>query len=339
MSKVLVTGGLGYFGRVLIDKLIKQNFSVRVIDLSLYQNNFSNNLPAEIELVKGDIRNANMFKKSLRGIDHVIHLAALVGDTICANHPQAAYEINTLASKNLAKFSAGKVKNFIFSSTCSVYGYNLKTLNENSSLNPISLYAWSKIEAEKLIQDYIEAGLNPTIFRMSTLYGLSPRMRFDLVINRFCAQAYFDKKITLWSGKQWRPFIHIEDAADAYIHVLKNNEKRKNVIFNLGSTKQNFQIFKVANLIAKIVPKTKILSETINTDNRSYKVDFSRLTQDLNFKPKRTILNGIKEIYSFLLLKNPLNYNELRYKNFASRIKIYTLNTSWQRKYFAGASG
>lgn len=339
MSKVLVTGGLGYFGRVLIDKLIKQNFSVRVVDLSLYQNNFSNNLPTDIELVKGDIRNVKMFKKSLKGIDHVIHLAALVGDTICANHPQAAYEINTLASKNLAKFSAGKVKNFIFSSTCSVYGYNLKTLNENSSLNPISLYAWTKIEAEKFIQSYIDKGLNPTIFRMSTLYGFSPRMRFDLVINRFCAQAYFDKKITLWSGKQWRPFIHVEDAADAYIHVLKNNHEKKHVIYNLGSTNQNLQIYKVAKLIVEVIPKTKIILDTINTDNRSYKISCTRLTEDIKFKPKKTVLEGIREIYEFLLLKKPLNYQELKYTNFSSRIKIYTLSTNWQRKYFTGASG
>lgn len=339
MNRVLVSGGAGYLGRVLINRLLEEKFSVRVLDVLLYKNYLPKNILSNIEFINGDIRDLALLKKSLKGIENVIHLASLVGDTICANHPQAAYEINTQATKNFAKLSAGKVKNFIFSSTCSVYGYNLKAVDENSSLNPISLYAWTKVEAEKAILNQKINGLKPTIFRLSTLYGLSPRMRFDLVINRFCAQAFCDKKITLWAGKQWRPFIHIEDAADAYIHVMKNDKKRKNVIYNLGSTKQNAQIYKVAKLIAEVIPKTKIALEPVNADNRSYKVEAKRLISDLKFIPQKTLTEGIQEIYDFLTSNKSLNYKSPKYRNFSTRIKMYTLNTNWQRKYFSGLAG
>lgn len=305
VMRVLIVGGAGYLGSVLARKLLAQGFKVKVLDLLMYGIQPVEELLKDknFELVEGDIRNISTIGRSLDGVDAVVNLAAIVGDPACNNKPEDAIQTNYLANKVLADACKyNQINRFVYASTCSVYGImeGDKELAEDSPLNPVSLYARSKIQSEEGILALEDENFSPTILRMSTLHGYSPRMRFDLVVNTMTKTALVDKKISIHGGgKQWRPLLNVEDAADAYIRCVESSlQKVKGQIFNVGSSKQNYQIYKIANMVQKHVPQAKLVIEGESIDQRNYFVDFSKIEGSLkyrvNYGLERSIL-GIKD--------------------------------------------
>lgn len=313
IRKVLLIGGAGYLGSVLCRKLLSQGYQVRVLDNLTYGDWGIRELyeKKNFEFLKGDIRNISEVVEAIKGVDAVVHLAAIVGDPACSKNPEETIEINHLATKMLAETCKYfQVNRFIFASTCSVYGKSQTPqgiLTEESSLNPVSLYAETKIECERSILETMDENFSPTIFRMATLYGYSPNMRFDLAINLMTAKALFDKKITIFGGEQWRPWLELEDAATAYINCLEAPiEKVRGEIFNVLS--ENYRIIEVGRKINSVFPQAKLELDKRKTDNRDYNVSFDKISRILNFQPKKEMTDGVVEIKKAIekgLIKNP----------------------------------
>lgn len=326
VNKVLVVGGGGYLGSVLVRKLLSKGYQTRVLETFLYGNHSLKDLEDDpkLELINGDVRDITTISDALKGTDAVIHLAAIVGDPAAKSKPLDTIETNYLATKILAEACKyHQINRFIFASTCSVYGKCDGAATEDTSLNPQSLYAKSKIKSEEGILGLTDKNFSPSILRMATLYGLSPRMRFDLVVNTMTMKAMTEGKITVFGGEQWRPFLHIENAAEAYLKCLESPiEKIKGQVFNVGSDSQNYQIFRLGELVKRIIPKTEI--EVVNkeypedgVDKRDYNVSFKKIKNILNFEPRKNLEDGILEIKMAIengLIKdfrNRIYYNHL----------------------------
>lgn len=316
INRVLIVGGAGYLGSVLARLLLNKGYKVRVLDSLLFGKKSVSELLKNpyFELVKGDVRDIQMIHKCLYGTDAVIHLAAIVGDPASKKFPQDTIGVNYLASMTLAlACKYYQINKFIFASTCSVYGIGTDKLDENAQLNPVSLYARTKIESEKGILSLADDNFRPVIMRMSTLYGPSPRMRFDLVVNTFAKMAATEGKIIIFGGNQWRPLLHVADAATAYVNVLEQPlSKQKNLIFNVGSNDQNYTISQVGNMVKEILPKTKVLfKKSENTsvqDKRTYQVSFDKIEKTLGFKPTNSVSESLLAIYTAIKsgeIKNP----------------------------------
>lgn len=301
IKKVLVIGGAGYLGSVLCRKLLEKGYKVKVLDNLTYGDEGVKELylNKNFDFLKGDIRNISEVVEAIKDIDAVIHLAAIVGDPACAVDPKKTLEINYLATKMIVETCKYfQVNRFIFASTCSVYGEsptpNTK-LTEEFPLNPISLYAETKIKCERSILEVTDENFSPTILRMATLYGYSPNMRFDLVVNLLTGKAVFDKKITIFGGSQWRPWLNVEDAAEAYLNCLEVSiEKVGREIFNVLS--ENYKIIEVGRIINSICPEAKLKISKNITDKRNYNVSFDKIVKILNYQPQKKITDGVTEI-------------------------------------------
>lgn len=299
-KRILIIGGAGYLGSILSKRLIEINYKVRVFDKLLFGISPISDLIGmdNFELVKGDICNIPEVYNALKDVDSVILLAGIVGDPASSLNPKKTIEVNYIATKTIAEMCKyNQINRFIFASSCSVYGANKSIITEESELNPLSLYAQSKISSEKGILEIADDNFSPTIMRMATLYGYSPRLRLDLVINTLTAKAIKEKKITIFGGNQWRPFIHVKDAAEAYIKVLEAPiNKIKNQTFNVGGDNLNYKIIEIAKLIKGIIPDVIVNIEENSKDERDYKVSFDKIKNILNFEPKKEIQDGIIEI-------------------------------------------
>jgi len=320
VRKVLVVGGAGFLGSVLVRKLLQRGYEVRVLDILLYGSDSISSFMRKkgFEFIKGDMRNISTLVKSLRGVDAVVNLAAIVGDPACSNKPGDTVETNYLANKVLADACKyHQINRFIFASTCSVYGVATDKLNESSLLRPVSLYARSKIQSEEGILSLEDENFSPTIFRMATLYGLSPRMRFDLVVNIMVKDAVVNKKIVVTGGgNQWRPFLSLEDAAEAYIKCLEAPiEKVKGEIFNVGDDAQNYRIKDIANIVKRHIPEARIIYRGKTIDKRNYIVSFEKIKQVLGFKAKYSIDKSIEDIKEAILSGKIKNVNDRKYYN------------------------
>lgn len=326
-KKVLVVGGAGYLGSVLARKMLSKGFMVRVLDVLLYGvqpiEPLLKNKPA-FEFIEGDMRNITTLVRSLEGVDAVINLAAIVGDPACRNKPDAAIETNYLANKALAEACKyHQVNRFIYASTCSVYGAanGSEELSEESALNPVSLYARSKIQSEEGILSLEDENFSPTILRMSTLYGLSYRMRFDLVVNAMTKDAVTKKKIFVYNGgTQWRPFINVEDAADVFIRCLQSPLKMiKGQILNIGSKTQNYRIIDIAHMVKNCIPLARIVTQGRSHDARNYFVSFAKMEKILKMRAKRQLKESINKIKSSIIngeikdVNDPSHYNIVEY--------------------------
>ncbi|GIK83862.1 MAG: hypothetical protein BroJett025_04840 [Patescibacteria group bacterium] len=304
IRRVLIIGGAGYLGSIISRLLLKKGYIVRVLDVLKFGDTSISDLynDPNFELIKGDVRNIQTMHESLENVDSVIHLAAIVGDPASTKYPQETIATNYLATMTLAlACKYYQINKFIFASTCSVYGVGSKRLDESSDLNPVSLYARTKIESEKAILSLADENFKPIIMRMSTLYGYSPRMRFDLVVNIFAKMATTKKQISIFGGDQWRPLLHVADAAQAYVSVLeKSFENIDNTIFNVGTNQQNFTIKQIGDVVKKVLPNTKVeLHKAENssvTDKRTYQVSFDKIEKELGFTAKHTISDAISEI-------------------------------------------
>ncbi|MFC4542222.1 NAD-dependent epimerase/dehydratase family protein [Halosolutus amylolyticus] len=322
VQTVLVIGGAGYIGSVLSRRLLEAGYEVRVLDSLLYGRHGIEALldHDRFTLIEGDMRTIDTVVEGIRGADAVVHLGALVGDPASSIDSQKTLEMNyhavTLAA-SICKYH--QVNRFIFASTCSVYGRdeNDDLLTEASALNPVSLYAKTKIESEQALLEMADANFSPTILRMATIYGLSPRMRFDLVVNILTAKAHETGDVPVFGGNQFRPNVHVADAAGAFIDCLEApiNDVSSEV-FNVGSTEQNYRIAEVGEMIAECFPEASIEWHPENEDERSYRVDFSKIESTLDYDVERTIPDGCREIKEALEESRFSDYTDPRYSNY-----------------------
>ena len=314
--KVLITGQNGYVGRVLTNLLLENKYDVLGCDINYFPTAFDNDLH-EISNVASDIR--DITEKDLKKVDVIMHLAGLSNDTLGELNPKLTHEINYLSTVRLAKISkqAG-VQKFIFSSSCSTYGKNLTFANENSDLDPLTEYAKSKVKSESEILALKNEEFCPTILRNATVYGNSPSLRLDLVVNNLTASAFVTGKVKLLSdGTAWRPQLHVEDMSSAFLTVMESSEELiRGQIFNVGNNDENFKIYQIAEEVKKIIPGSKIeFVNKSNKDSRSYKVDFTKINNTLGFKTKWNLEKGIKQLYDFFK-KEKLIENDFHDKKF-----------------------
>jgi nucleoside-diphosphate-sugar epimerase len=306
--KVLVTGGAGYIGSVLVRQLLAKDYEVRAMD----NLNFGGDalidvmLHPNFEFMKGDIRNADDVKNALNGVDAVAHLAAIVGDPACKKYSDDANTTNWDGS--VALFNAAEaagVKRFVFASTCSNYGKMPDPnsfVTETSELNPVSLYAELKVKFEKyLLEDKKESPMCSTALRFSTVYGFSPRIRFDLTVNEFTRNATVNGEQPIWGAQFWRPYCHVEDLARAVVLVIESaEEKVKANVFNVGSTEENYNKGMIIEEVCKVVPNVKVDYVDMNEDPRDYRVNFDKIKNELGYSITKTVPDGVKEIYTLL---------------------------------------
>lgn len=307
MVNVLVTGGAGYVGGHLVDEAIAAGHNVRVYDKLLYEDAYLK----KVDFFYGDILDIEALKPHLDWADTVIWLAAFVGDPACALNPELTMETNVESVKNLVANFKGRI---IFPSTCSVYGAQDGLLTEESPFDPLSLYAESKIEAEKVLT---QAPNETLIFRLGTLFGLSDtysRLRVDLVLNVLTIRAIQEGHMTVFGGKQYRPLLHVRDVATAMVPQIATHATG---IYNLHS--ENLTIIELADQIQEIVPKTYVkLSESSFQDARNYAVSSDRARSELGFAPKWTIKDGIKEIASLVNQSRIPDVSIARFSNVAA---------------------
>tara|TARA_Y100001936_G_C15985609_1_gene619323 strand:- start:137 stop:1162 length:1026 start_codon:yes stop_codon:yes gene_type:complete len=300
IQSVLVTGGAGYVGSILTNKLVKQNYNVKVVDSLVYGDAGISSLinDKKIEFFNFDIRDSSKISSILKNVDCVIHLAAIVGEPLCKKIPEAAKQINEIATKNLVNLcKSNNVKRFIFASTCSNYGSSLKIVDESSPVKPLSLYSECKVNSEKYILENNSNKFQTCILRFATAHGLSPRMRFDLLVQEFLRDALVDKKISIFGEDFWRPLIHVDDMANACISVVNASSNIiSGEIFNVGGSNENYTKRQLASIIHKHISDIKIEIVKSKTDPRNYKVSFEKINRILNFQSKKTVENSVVEI-------------------------------------------
>jgi nucleoside-diphosphate-sugar epimerase len=291
-KNILIIGGAGYIGSALLPKLLDSGYKVRLLDLFVYGvepiKDYLDN--PNLQIIKADFRQIDKVVEAVRGVSSVVHLGAIVGDPACALDEDLTTEVNLMATKMIAEICKGYgVERFVFASTCSVYGASTEVLSERSKLNPVSLYATSKIACERVLTDMADESFAPVILRFSTIYGFSGRTRFDLVVNLLTAKAHFDGKITLFGGDQWRPFLHVDDAAESVMSVVKAPGRSiYNQVFNVGHNDHNYTLGQVGEIISKIVPNSKVIEMGQDGDRRDYRVDFTKINKILHFQPNWT---------------------------------------------------
>ncbi len=299
--RILVTGHKGYIGSVLTPMLVEQGHEVVGLDASFFdQCNFGESSP-EIPHINKDIRDITI--KDVKGCDAIIHLAGLSNDPLGNLNPSLTYEINHVATVRLAKLASDVgVARFIFSSSCSNYGAAGDSfLDESAKFRPVTPYGRSKVMAEKELTKLANSNFSPTFLRNATVYGLSPRLRFDLVLNNLVAWAFTTGKVFLKSdGTPWRPVIHVEDVSRAFIATLNaSRDKIHNQAFNVCITEENYQVRRLAEIVEETVPGSSIeFSRNAGPDKRNYRVDASKLFTTLpEFKPKWNVRLGARQLY------------------------------------------
>lgn len=299
INSVLVIGGAGYIGSVLSPKLVDSSFDVKILDSGFFGlSGIEGLLNDSVPLFQGDIRNDTFLDKSLKDIDCVIHLAAIVGEPLCKKNPEAARQINLESTQKLVDLSRkNHVKRLIFASTCSNYGTSTEMVDENSELKSLSLYSETKVSSESIILNNNDEEMNTTVLRFATAFGLSPRMRFDLLLQEFIRDAYIENKIVLYGPDSWRPLVHVKDISDACLKAVQaENDKISGEIFNVGANEGNFTKICLAKLVQEHLPQTEIEIHPLQEDPRNYKVSFEKIKNILNFETKMSVKNGISEI-------------------------------------------
>jgi nucleoside-diphosphate-sugar epimerase len=318
---VLLTGGAGYIGSALLPKLLQRGHRVILLDRFFYGTDPIRSVidHPNLKIVKADFRRVDKLVECMRGADAVIHLGAIVGDPACALDTDLTIEVNLIGTRTIAEVAKGYgIRRFIFASTCSVYGASTddKLLTEESPLNPVSLYAVTKLASEKLLMNLASESFSPTCLRFSTIFGLSGRTRFDLVVNLLTAKAVMDGKITIEGGNQWRPFLHVDDAALSLLHTLESPlAKVHNQVYNVGGDEHNFTIQQIGELIRTLVPQAELINVGAGGDQRNYKADFRKIREELGFKPRWTIAEGVKQVIDLIQGGSVKNYGAAKYSN------------------------
>jgi nucleoside-diphosphate-sugar epimerase len=321
-SNVLVTGGAGYIGSVLARKLVLSKYNVKILDSLIFGQDGISELVSNnsVNLFVGDIRNKEIIPDILKEVDCVIHLAAIVGDPLCSKIPMATKQINELATKHIIdSCKKSGVRRFIFASTCSNYGSSLGTVNEDTPLESLSLYSETKIKSESYILDSKEENFEPCVLRFATAYGISPRMRFDLLVQEFIRDALIDKKISIFGPNHWRPLVHVDDIASACITAIENSSNISGEVYNVGDNEQNYTKKNLAELVQKYIPSTIEITES-KQDLRNYRVSFDKIRNKLNFKVSKTVEDGISEILN-QINNHTLNPQNSQFSNLAKAVE------------------
>jgi nucleoside-diphosphate-sugar epimerase len=316
---VLVIGGAGYIGSAVIPKLLAEGYRVRILDCFLFGKEpilpFLKN--PNLEVCRGDFRNVDTVVAAMRDMDSVIHLGGLVGDPACALDEELTIQVNLIATRMIAQVAKGNgISRLVFASSCSVYGASDQMLNEKSTLNPVSLYARSKIASENVLISLKDDTFEPVILRFGTIYGLSGRTRFDLVVNLLAAKAVVEGVITVYGKDQWRPFLHVQDAAMAVVTALTaRSESVASTIFNVGCDEQNRTLGQIGELVRSMVPGSVLRCSEDNVDRRNYKVKFKRIREELGFRPAWTLQSGIQQVLDAIMSGKVSNYQDPKYSN------------------------
>ena len=299
--KVLVTGSSGYIGTVLVAMLQKGGHDVEGLDTDLYrQCTFAGVLP-DVKTLQKDVRDVE--KDDVAGFDAIIHLAGLSNDPLGDYRPELTEEINARGSIRLAQLAkAAGVQRFLFASSCSNYGAAGENfLTEEAAFNPVTPYGRSKVTVELALRTMADNAFSPVYLRASTAYGMSPRIRFDLVTNNLTAWACTTGQVYIKSdGTPWRPIVHVEDISRAYIAALEApRELVHNDAFNVGTTTENYQVREIADIVKDVVPGCKIeYAPDASPDKRCYRVDCNKIARVLReFKPQWTARRGIEQLY------------------------------------------
>lgn len=320
-----MTGGAGYLGSVLVPKLVERGHQVRVLDQAYFGSDSLKLLSSRIELIQKDIRlldqNAQFRKELFQGCECVIHLAAISNDPSADLNEELTKQINIRATEILAEETKRMKIKFLFSSSCALYGYQEdgRESDEESPLHPLTTYSVSKVEAEKTLMEMSGNQWRPVILRNGTLFGLSPRMRFDLVVNIFSMMSVLYNEIKIFGeGKQWRPFLHVEDCAEAFVFFSEKKEL-KYPCYNVAHA--NLRVMDLVPLFERIKPGLKVnFIETAAKDDRDYRVSTKKMRQE-GFQTRLDIERGAREICSALasgVIKNPES--------------IYYSNAKWMKE-------
>lgn len=307
-GRTLVTGGAGYIGSTLVAELLDRGTPVRVLD-SLAVGTGSSLLHVwgreGFEFVAGDVREEAIRFAALDGVDTVVHLAAVVGDPACSRDPDTARAVNLGATRALLEEAkANGVGRFVFASTCSNYGKLVDGdafATEDWDLRPVSLYAETKVGAELDVLAAGGPGFAPTCLRFATVYGTSPRMRFDLTVNEFSRDALLAEELVVYGEQFWRPYVHVRDAARAIVAVLSEPADRfAGEVFNVGDTGQNFRKQDLVDLLLERLPETRVEFVARTEDPRDYRVSFEKIKTGLGFAVSRSVPDGIDEVLGLL---------------------------------------
>lgn len=328
---ILVTGGAGYLGSVLSLTLLEGGHHVSALD-NLAQGG-RGLLPLlghpRYRFVAGDVRDPRAVGAALEGVDAVVHLAAIVGDPACAREPETARAVNQHGSLELVSAArAAGVRRLVFASTCSNYGRMADTTvlaDEGHALRPVSLYAETKVAVEEALLGLEPAPTAITVLRFATLFGTSPRMRFDLTVNQFVMETLTRGSLTVFGERFWRPYVHVRDAARGIAAVLGAPASLvAGQVFNVGHTDENYRKLDLVEMIGRLVRPVHVEFVTVADDPRDYKVSFEKIRRTLGFVPERLVPQGIQDIARAIDSGSLENLDDPRYSNLHAAVTSHS---------------
>jgi len=300
---VLVTGGAGYVGAEVVSALLGAGREVRILDSLLHgQEELAKQLEGKgAELIVGDVRDDEKRRAAVDGASAIVHLAAIVGDPACARDPELAGEVNVESTRKLiADAETAGVGHFIFASTCSNYGRMADpevAIDEEAPLAPVSLYAEQKVEIEKMLLSRNGATPAATCLRFATVYGVAPRMRFDLTVNEFTRELWADRDLEVFGEQFWRPYVHARDAAKGVVMALDAGpDEVGGDVFNVGHSDENYRKLDLVEVMSKEIPTGNVSYVHRDEDPRDYKVSFEKIRERLGYVPDMTVPDGVREI-------------------------------------------
>ena len=311
--KVFITGVAGYIGSVLAQMLLAGGHEIIGIDKLIHGGGMSLLHLAPMDgftFIKGDVYDVGEYEKYIDGDTYLVHLAAIVGEPASRKYPEETRKTNLEATRKIFDLALKKnVKKLIFVSTCSNYGKvkEGEYATEDHPLNPLSLYAETKVEMERFLIEEVKDAINWTILRFATVYGLSPRMRFDLTVNHFTKDAFFHGYLDVFLPYSSRPYVHVRDAARAVILAMQKAESQ-NDVFNVGDTSENYRKIDIVEEVKKVVPSLKVEFVEKGSDPRDYRVSFEKIKRKLGYTITRRVPDGVREVYSAVSqgwFKNP----------------------------------
>jgi nucleoside-diphosphate-sugar epimerase len=304
---VLVTGGCGYVGAILCRELLDTGRQVRTLDVLLHgQSDVAEQLRrAGAEVLTGDVRDPDVVSRAVEGAHAIVHLAAVVGDPACSRDPVFSHEVNVEGSRALiAAAERAGVRLFAFASTCSNYGRMADAsvpITEHADLAPVSLYAEQKVAIERELLNGRGDGMSIVCLRLATVYGVAPRMRFDLTVNEFTREMWADRHLEVFGEQFWRPYIHVRDVGRAARLVLDAPlDAVRQEVFNVGRTDQNFRKLDLVDLVRSRVPSGTVSFVERDEDPRDYKVSFDKIRDRIGYDLTMTVADGIQEIATAL---------------------------------------